>query len=477
MLEIYSNLFYALKAENITFCNWKSIHATYQHLNGEGDLDLYVPINFREQFEEVSQIHGFRRVNSYQSSHSFIEHYFGFDEQSCKFAHIHLYFKFITGEHASKNYDLPIENFILNNIDSSQPLPTLTNAGMRSIFLLRYFLKIGSLYGIFQYLRELKKYSLKWNFFDHHFKNFESIPEINIASQDFDQMKYYYEESNFLLRFLHSLKIKRLLKKHRRRFFLEHLFFNINNLILRLWNRFFLKKKKIFSPGIIVAICGLDGSGKSSLVSALEKNMTRNFCTKVFHLGRPSSTAVTFIFNFFISPLIFLKKFKKPYKQNHFPRDKIQMSLISAIRSVILAYDRKAQSDKALYYKNNGYFVICDRYPGIEIGKMDSPRIPLNNHKGFLYKSCYKLEQRIYRSIQPASLIFHLSVPLEIAIKRNQLRNKFGKETEEELRTRYLINSKARFLGKNYVDVDASIPFEKVLQLVTKLTWNSEVWK
>ena len=79
--------------------------------------------------------------------------------------------------------------------------------------------------------------------------------------------------------------------------------------------------------------------------------------------------------------------------------------------------------------------------------------------------------------MKPASLIFHLSVPLEIAIKRNQLRNKFGKETEEELRTRYLINSKARFLGKNYADIDSSIPFEKVLQLVTKLTWNSKAWK
>ena len=477
MLEIYSNLFYALKAENIVFCNWKSFHEASRHLNGEGDLDLYIPINFKEKFEKVSRIHGFRRVKSYQSSHSFIEHYFGYDEQSCKFAHIHLYFKFITGEHASKNYDLPLENFILNNIDSSQSLPTLTNMGMQSIFLLRYFLKIGSLYGIFQYLRELKKYSREWNFFDHNLKRFESIPEINILSQDFDQMKYHYEESSFLFRILHSLKIKRWFKKYRRRLLFQHLIFNINNLSLRLMNRFFLKKKKIFSHGTIVAICGLDGSGKSSLVSELDKSMARNFCTKVFHLGRPPSTAVTFIFNFFISPVIFFKKFKKSKKQNQSADHKTHVSLIFAIRSVILAYDRKAQSEKAFYYKNKGYFVICDRYPGIEIGKMDSPRILANNRKGFLYKSCYKLEQRIYKSIKPADLINHLSVPLEIAIKRNQLRNKFGKETEEELRTRYLINSKARFLGKNYTYVDASPPFDKVLQVVTELTWNSKTWK
>ena len=32
-------------------------------------------------------------------------------------------------------------------------------------------------------------------------------------------------------------------------------------------------------------------------------------------------------------------------------------------------------------------------------------------------------------------MIFHLSVPIEEAIKRNTKRDKFGKETDDELRT------------------------------------------
>ena len=45
------------------------------------------------------------------------------------------------------------------------------------------------------------------------------------------------------------------------------------------------------------------------------------------------------------------------------------------IRSVMLAYDRKVETIRAHKYSKNGYIVICDRYPGLAEGKMDSPRI------------------------------------------------------------------------------------------------------
>ena len=93
-----------------------------------------------------------------------------------------------------------------------------------------------------------------------------------------------------------SLKFKRQLKGLRRRSYLHHQIFKIQNLILRLFNRLIVKKKKILIPGIVVAICGLDGSGKSSLVSALQIDFSENFSTKVLHLGRPASTIFTFFF-------------------------------------------------------------------------------------------------------------------------------------------------------------------------------------
>ena len=93
-----------------------------------------------------------------------------------------------------------------------------------------------------------------------------------------------------------------------------------------------------------------------------------------------------------------------------------------------------------------------------------------------LYQYCYNLEQKLYSSIKQAKFIFQLSAPLEVAIHRNSLRKKFGKETEDELRERFIINSDAKFLGENYNMIDASVSFDRVLKEVTEQLWYSKNW-
>ena len=475
MLQVFHNLFTALHSENVIFCNWKSHHSIEQHLNGDGDLDIYVPIRFKAHFEEIAIREGFRRAISYQAAHDCIEHYFGLDQTASKFVHIHVYFKIITGEHASKNYDLPLEKYILENLDSSSHLPKINIAGQHTIFLIRYFLKIGSVYGLFQYWRELDKYSNEWDSYNNIF-DYDAILELGISNNALNEMHKIYESSDLLKKLSLSLKFKRQLKGLRRRSYLHHQIFKIQNLILRLFNRFIVKKKKILIPGILVAICGLDGSGKSSLVSALQTNFSENFSTKVVHLGRPKSTIFTFFFNLLVLMYSFFKRVKVTQAGMNLVTPSKKISVIYAIRSVLLAYDRKSLSDKAHNLSRDGYIVICDRYPGLEIGKMDSPRIPEIESRGLLYQFCYNLEQKLYSSIKQAKFVFQLSVPLEVAIHRNNLRNKFGKETEDELRERFSVNSEAKFLGENYHIIDASASFDTVQKEVTDKLWYSKNW-
>ena len=470
MLNIFQNLFESLQINEIQFCNWKGHYAVERHLNGEGDLDLFIPLTFKDNFEKIIKEVGFRRVKSYQADHSFIEHYYGFDSDSSKFAHIHVYFKIVTGEHISKNYILPLETFLLDNQDGSQPLKLINDKGKRSIFLIRYFLKIGSVYGVVQYLREKYKYSLEWKSFGQ-IRCYEDIPQLNLSSEELNHFENVYESSNLLSAILTSINLKKKLKKYRRRTYLELLIFNLKNFIRRLINKFFLKKKKLIYPGQVIGVCGLDGSGKSSVVKALGQNFSEHFSVKIFHLGRPRSNKLTL----FINPLILIysltKRLKKRNKKKVSSKNQ-NISIVYAIRSVLLAYDRKVESQKAHKFSKKGYLVICDRYPGLSPGKMDSPRIHEDQKRSSFYKFCHRLEKSLYMSIKPADTIFHLSVPLVEAIKRNNKREKFGKETEDELRERYNINSGVKFLSDDYNSIDATVSFEEVLLVVKILIWN-----
>ena len=53
MLEILSNLFKDLHLNSVPFCNWKGHSMSDEHLMGIGDLDLFVPISKKNEFNMI----------------------------------------------------------------------------------------------------------------------------------------------------------------------------------------------------------------------------------------------------------------------------------------------------------------------------------------------------------------------------------------------------------------------------------------
>lgn len=472
MLTVIEDLFADLSAANVPFCNWKGVDTAEDALNGGGDLDLFVPMSSSKAFQEVADRQGFRRVNSFQAQHDFIEHYYALDPFENKFAHLHIYYKIVTGEHASKNYMLPLDEYLLRNIDEHK----LNNIAARNVFLVRHFLKVGSLYGLFQYSRELSRYSCEWKSFDHS-QPYREVPELDLSDSELDRLRCVYQDACLLKQFLEAVRFKIRFKDFRRRGFFAHRIYIGLNLILRLTNRIWLRRKKVLSPGLVIAICGLDGSGKSSMVGAVGAKFSQHFCVKILHLGRPRPTTYSVIFR----PLL---RFHGLFRRNDgrdmqhvSSRPGKKFSLIHALRAVVLAHERKIAATRAHKYCKQGYLVFCDRYPGLGDGKMDSPRIPLDEGRGKAYQYCYRLERRLYRSISPASEVFHLTVPLEVALERNKNRNKIGKESDTELTERFARNSDAVFLAQYYRFIDARAPFDVVFKQLCKEIWFSKAWK
>ena len=92
MIEVLETLFTNLHSEVIPFCNWKGYGELEKNLKGEGDLDLFIPLEHKDKFEKVAEHCNFKKLSSYQASYPFIEHYYGFDPKTKKFAHLHVYY-------------------------------------------------------------------------------------------------------------------------------------------------------------------------------------------------------------------------------------------------------------------------------------------------------------------------------------------------------------------------------------------------
>lgn len=474
MLGIYSSLFEALNYQEIFFCNWKGIAYRERNLSGVGDLDLYVPIEHRADFEKVSSDLGFINVQSFQANHENLEHYYGWDSEAQVFVHLHVYYRVVTGESFSKNYLLALDEFFQRKTVSSVDLPALEVSAQKAVFLIRAFLKLGSVYGFFQYWRDREKYEAEWKLFDDVCE-YDDIRELGVTAGDFKRLDQIYNTNNAARIFFEALRFKKSMSRFRQRGFFRHLAYKTSNFVIRLVNRFVLKRKKVFASGAIIAICGLDGSGKSSLVAALVRHYSEHFSVESLHLGRPP---VSF-WSAFMQPILtayrtrgalFAKKDSTPSSEG----DK-EISLLYAIRSVFLAYDRRAQAERAYRLSSKGYLVICDRYPGLIEGKMDSPRIKTDESRGRIYRLLHAMEKQLYASIKPASVAINLQVPLEVSVARNNLREKANKESEEELAERFAINGGVRFRAIRQKDIDATQSFAKVFTDVSSYIWFYEI--
>ena len=149
MIKLYRKLFDILRREDIFHCSWKSNNLLNEFLNGNGDLDLFVDLEQKANFEAAVRQLGFIEVSSFVSNFPYVTHYIGFDSESRKLAHIHVYYKFVTGESNSKNYILPLENLIKKHNASVRRITVPITELQKFIYLLRFFIKIGSTFGLF----------------------------------------------------------------------------------------------------------------------------------------------------------------------------------------------------------------------------------------------------------------------------------------------------------------------------------------
>ena len=176
----------------------------------------------------------------------------------------------------------------------------------------------------------------------------------------------------------------------------------------RFLNKLFYKQKKVFtSRGIVIAISGVDGSGKSTMLEEL-KNVFGKFVTiRSFHLGKPQGKFIEFIWRAMGNRSS--NASMAGTSSNNLPSSKAR-----AFNGMILALMRLRLAKSIIKLSRKGGLMVTDRWPTNELGKMDGPRIVLGKDSGWLESSCKKIETWAYDVMPRADICYFFEVPIEI---------------------------------------------------------------
>jgi thymidylate kinase len=365
----------------ITYCYWKSTDHIKATLRGDTDLDILICKNNVSRFEKEISSLGFKELKTvHLRSYPGIKDFIGLDNQSGKWVHIHAHYTLNLGDRWVKSYHLPIEREILKRryFDNNLNIFLINPKDEMFLFRIRMSLKFLFPYRRTRVLREeeyLRKLieSLKYS------ENQYITTPLNEIINSLDKI-------GNLPRNLQALRLRIGLKFFRR---FNRLKFSIYSK-LRMFYRYYIEfrrrvlsnydvgRRTLSEGGLIIVLTGIDGSGKTSNVIALEKFLKIQLNTTRVFMGYGSSGAN------WMRRLIFTiygKKRRKNIKKNISNNDERRITILYAIWILVCLFDKKKNLKKAMKARANGNIVLADRWPQRKIkGTFDGAR--LEDYKG-----------------------------------------------------------------------------------------------
>jgi len=162
-------------------------------------------------------------------------------------------------------------------------------------------------------------------------------------------------------------------------------------------NYFFFRRR--LKKSKIILICGVDGSGKSTLSKELSKSLKWKLDVKRLYLGAGDGEGFLIRrFGSFLSKIIFKKTsqnrefIKKENDLNYFK------NFLRIIWALIVAFEKILKYFELKKLKYLGNIVILDRFPNLnKFGMNDAPLLTrFENSSNFLIKYLVHLEKLIY---------------------------------------------------------------------------------
>lgn len=506
-LQVVRTWLFAMHRQDILYCHFKSNAHVVDGLVGITDLDILVDRAGYSKAVELLFLAGFKRFQTSKlMDYPAVEDYIGLDWHTGKLVHLHLHWQLVVGEPNLKGYRLPWENLFLNGRiwDERGYIYIAAHEHELLLLLTRITLKVR--------LRDRLKILLGKSCFNKGLND-----EYEWLVTRVDRKKFYSLVQDVLGKGIAG-QIKSLLTyrklTNRDIFTIKNILFNslqkyrtycAHKAIIRRWRRelsklYFFIARRFGQPreilrrfpaggGLVVALLGVDGSGKSTHCKGLVRWLGWKADVMSVYLGSgdgPSSLSrkvLTIAKKLVLLPrLIFFPQEKKiNTAENSIAAESWRTSskfigsksfaykIWLSLWGIALAREKMVKLKKAFQARNLGMIVITDRYPQSQVlGFNDGPLLnDLKNEWPWSVFSRY--EARKYQELRELSpdLVIKLEVSVETALLRKQ-------DTPREMAHLKVQALQSLTFGSQtkVVTIDAKPPLDSVGVAVKRAVWD-----
>lgn len=453
----------SLSRANIKYVSWKNNHELNMSLVGHSDLDILVAGASAVEFEAFAALHGWLQMETPVAQFDLVAHYFKVNADA-SVTHLHVYFEVITGESWLKEYNLPLKEFLIERRERHEEtgIYRLNKISQAYIFCIRHLLKAGSISSRILYRRDFESYHYEWMLCDvdvTELSGYGPIPIDDWIHQSGLIHSFQTPTYSTAISFRKSLRPYLRYKKE------SLVLRRLVSFSKRALNKIFSKsKRKFIGNGVIVALSGVDGAGKSTMVSGLSDVFGAFMDCSTLTLGKPQGKALERIRSAI--------KSNKGRSRSGSGNAAHHTSVMDAISAVVLAILRLHGSMVAVKAARKGGVVVADRWPTSVKGRMDGPKIlPPKSGKG-LVNILSTFETWVYLQIPKADICFYLTVDIDDALKRNRSRIKEGKESDQEIISRYRNNPDALANCIRLVEFRNDGTYDEMFPMLAHNLWN-----
>lgn len=499
-----ARLLETLHERDIRYCHWKSNEHLLAGLAGETDLDMLFD---RTQYGEVtvalSQA-GFRRFDAApRSRYPAIEDHIAWDCETGRLVHCHTHFQLVAGEPHLKGHRLPWEAQCLATRRWDEEAGVyVADPNLELLMLLvRYATKLRTRDRLLHHAGR----RFPNRFFDREYRwlleridrdrSLELcrtllgeravlaysdllVPPVTPARL----LRLRRAASDALARFRsHGVVAGRVSRWSREIFWLAG---GLNRRYLGLRSTRPLRRTSP-SGGLLIAVVGCDGSGKSTLTDTIAGTLGRKLdvCRIYFGSGDGATSLLRWPLKLARAGAV-----RAGILRAHGSRRSLEhgaelspdstssrSALLRAARIVwalVLAFEKRGRLERAWRARDRGMIVIADRYPQMQLaGFNDGPLLSdLSESSNALLRRLARWESEPYRraDAQPPDMVVRLNVSPEVAERRKPETGR----AEIERRVRAVRSLRYRD-GAAVVNVDADRPVAEVFQQVRTAIWHN----